>query len=190
MQPARGVWRRGLHAAVGVFAAAAVAGLSGNTLPLGGTAVGDLGIAESERPTDVVSALGTVLDANRAIATTALALGIVNALIISTAERKRELGVLRALGGLRGQVRKLILLEALAIALIGLVAGVIAGAFNTYFLVRTAASMIGGFTIPFAFPWSLILISLPIVLLIALVAAWWPARRTMNLRVVEAIGYE
>jgi putative ABC transport system permease protein len=117
-------------------------------------------------------------------------LGIVNALIISTAERKRELGVIRALGGLRGQVRKLILLEAVAIALIGLVAGVIAGAFNTYFLVRTAASMIGGFTIPFAFPWGLILISLPLVLLIALAAAWWPARRTMNLKVVEAISYE
>jgi putative ABC transport system permease protein len=118
------------------------------------------------------------------------ALGIVNALIISTAERKRELGVIRALGGLRGQVRKLILLEAVAIALIGLVAGVIAGAFNTYFLVRTAASMIGGFTIPFAFPWALILGSLPLVLLIALAAAWWPARRTMNLKVVEAISYE
>ncbi len=118
------------------------------------------------------------------------ALGIVNALIISTAERKRELGVIRALGGLRGQVRKLILLEAVAIALIGLVAGVIAGAFNTYFLVRTAASMIGGFTIPFVFPWGLILISLPIILLISLAAAWWPARRTMNLKVVEAIGYE
>jgi putative ABC transport system permease protein len=117
-------------------------------------------------------------------------LGIVNALIISTAERKRELGVIRALGGLRGQVRKLILLEAVVIALIGLVAGVLAGAFNTYFLVRTAASMIGGFTIPFAFPWGLILISLPLVLLIALAAAWWPARRMMNLRVVEAIGYE
>jgi ABC-type antimicrobial peptide transport system permease subunit len=87
-------------------------------------------------------------------------------------------------------VRKMILLEAVAIALIGLVAGVIAGAFNTYFLVRTAASMIGGFTIPFAFPWGLILISIPIVLLIALLAAWWPARRTMNLKVVEAISYE
>ena len=66
-----------------------VAGLSGNTLPLGGTAVGDLGIAESERPTDVVSAVGTVLDANRAIATTALALGLVALLLPSARARGR-----------------------------------------------------------------------------------------------------
>jgi hypothetical protein len=99
VQPARGAWRRGLHAAAGVFAAAAVAGLAGNMLPLGGTSVGDLGVAESERPTDVVSAVGTVLDANRAIATTALALGIVAVLLPRARTRGRwgiaVLGVLQ-----------------------------------------------------------------------------------------------
>jgi putative ABC transport system permease protein len=118
------------------------------------------------------------------------ALGIVNALIISTDERKRELGVIRAIGGLRGQVRKMILLEAVVIAVIGVVTGAIAGAFNTYFLTRTASLMIGGYTIPFAFPVKIILIALPITLAIALLAAWRPARRAVNLSVVEAIGYE
>lgn len=118
------------------------------------------------------------------------AVGIVNALVISTAERKRELGVLRALGGERRQIRKLILLEAVVIALIGLVTGVLAGMCNTYFLVRTASAMIGGYIVPFTVPLKLILLSLPIILVIALVAAWWPARRTMNLKVIEAIGYE
>src|SRR6187551_152449 len=81
VQPARGWWRRGLHAGVGVCAAAAVAGLAGKPLPLTGTAVGDLGIAETERPTDVVHALGTLLSDSTAIATTALALGIVSAIL-------------------------------------------------------------------------------------------------------------
>ena len=81
VQPARGWWRRGLHAGVGVCAAAAVAGLSGRRLPLTGTAVGDLGIAETERPTDVLHALGTLLGDSTSIATTALALGIVSALL-------------------------------------------------------------------------------------------------------------
>jgi ABC-type lipoprotein release transport system permease subunit len=35
-----------------------------------------------------------------------------------------------------------------------------------------------------------VLLSLPIVLIIALLAAWWPARRAVNLSVAEAIGYE
>jgi putative ABC transport system permease protein len=118
------------------------------------------------------------------------ALGIVNALIISTAERKRELGVIRAIGGLRGQLRKMILLEAVVIAVIGIVTGAIAGAFNTYFLTRTASVMIGGYTIPFVFPATIVLIASPIVLAIALLAAWWPARRAVNLKVIEAIGYE
>jgi putative ABC transport system permease protein len=125
-----------------------------------------------------------------AVAIFIAALGIVNTLVISVSERKRELGVFRAIGGLRGQLRKLILLEATAIAIVGVVSGALAGALNTYFLVRTAASMIGGFTIPFRFPGWLILVSLPLVLLIALAAAWWPARKAVNLRVIEAIGYE
>lgn len=125
-----------------------------------------------------------------AIAVLVAALGIVNTLIISVSERKRELGVLRALGGLRSQVRKLILLEAIAIAVIGVVTGAVAGAFNTYFLTRTLAMMVGGWAVPFDFPLWLIAVTFPLVAAIALIAAWWPARRAVNLSVIEAIGYE
>lgn len=118
------------------------------------------------------------------------ALGIINTLIISVAERKRELGVIRAIGGLRRQIRRMILLEAVAIAIIGVLTGALAGMLNTYFLVRTAAIMIGGYTIPFYFSVPLVLLALPVVLVIALCAAWWPARKAVNLKVVEAIGYE
>jgi putative ABC transport system permease protein len=117
-------------------------------------------------------------------------IGIVNTLIISVSERRREIGVLRAIGGERRQIRKMVLLEAVAIALIGVVMGAVANIFNTYFLVRTAAVLLAGFTIPFAFPLSLIVMTLPLVVAIALVAAWWPARRAVQLKVVEAIGYE
>ena len=125
-----------------------------------------------------------------AIAILVAVLGIVNTLIISVAERRRELGVLRAIGGLKSQVRKMILLEAVALAIVGLITGAAAGALNTYFLVRIAAMMIAGYTIPYRFPLWLILVTLPLVLLIALAAAWWPARRAVNLNVIEAIGYE
>ena len=81
VQPARGAWRRGLHAGVGVLAAAAVAGLAGRPLPLTGDVVGDLGVAQSERVTDVVQAIQLVLRANPAVATTALALALVAVLL-------------------------------------------------------------------------------------------------------------
>ena len=89
VQPARGGWRRALHAAVGVYAAAAVAALSGKGLPLGGDVVPDLGIAGSERPGDVVGALGTVLRAHPELSTTALALALVALLLPRAAARGR-----------------------------------------------------------------------------------------------------
>ena len=124
------------------------------------------------------------------IAIIVAALGIINTLIISVNERKRELGVIRAIGGLKRQIRRMVMFEAIAIAFIGVSVGALGGILSTYFLVRTAATMIGGYTIPFRFPISLVIITLPIVTIIALVAAWWPARRAVNLGVIEAIGYE
>ena len=91
VQPARALWRRGLQAGTGVFAAAAVAGVSGRPVPLGGGVVGDLGVAGTERPTDVVQALGLVLRETPAIATTALALAVV-AVLRSTCRRARPVG--------------------------------------------------------------------------------------------------
>ncbi|HET9285976.1 MAG TPA: protein kinase [Gaiella sp.] len=87
VQPARGAWRRGLQAGAGVLTAAAVAGLTGSALPLGGVVVGDLGIAQTERPTDVLHALGTVLSASPGLATTALALALVAILLPRAAAR-------------------------------------------------------------------------------------------------------
>ncbi len=81
VQPVRGAWRRALQAATGVFAAAAVAGLSGASLPLGGGKAHDLGIAGTERPGDVLAALGGLLRAHPELSTTALAAAIVTLLL-------------------------------------------------------------------------------------------------------------
>lgn len=124
------------------------------------------------------------------IAVFVAALGLVNTMVISVVERRREIGVLRAIGGLRGQIRKMILLEAVAISLIGIAAGLISGMLQAYFLVHTAARVIAGFTLPFRFPSAMVLAALPIVIIVALVSAWLPANRAARLKAVEAIGYE
>jgi putative ABC transport system permease protein len=118
------------------------------------------------------------------------AIGIVNTLIISVAERKREIGVIRAIGGTRRQVRRMVLLEAVAIVIVGLAAGVLKGLLDTYFAVRTGAAVLGGYTIPYYFPWTMIAGALPVALGIALAAAWWPAQRSVRTNVIKAIGYE
>lgn len=124
------------------------------------------------------------------IAVFVAALGLINTLVISIAERQSELGVIRAIGGLRGQVRKMILLEAVSISLVGIAAGLMAGVLSAYFLVRTAATVIAGFRLEFHFPFTTLLLMIPAVLAVALVSAWLPARYAMRLPIGEAINYE
>ncbi len=117
-------------------------------------------------------------------------LGLVNTMVISVSERKRELGIFRAIGGLRRQVVKLILLEAIAISIIGLITGLIAGLLNSYFLVNAATRIVAGFTLPLIFPLNMVAAAIPLVVIIAIISAIIPARNASRMNVVDAIGYE
>jgi len=117
-------------------------------------------------------------------------LGIVNTLMISIFERKREIGIIRAIGGLRVQIRKLILLEAVAISIVGVALGALAGMCSTEFNVHTVSMVLVGYAVPFLIPWTLILISLPVVIVVSLLAGWWPAQHASMKDIIEAIGYE
>ncbi|MFL6466643.1 MAG: ABC transporter permease, partial [Pyrinomonadaceae bacterium] len=124
------------------------------------------------------------------IAVLVAAIGLVNTMVISVSERRREFGIFRAIGGLRRQVAKMVMLEAVAIGVIGLITGVITGLFSAYFLVNTAAKVVAGFTINLVFPYSITLISIPLVLVVAAVSAFFPAFNAARIRIAEAIGYE
>lgn len=117
-------------------------------------------------------------------------LGIVNTLLISVSERRREIGIVRAIGGLRAQIRKLVLLEAVAVAVVGVFVGSIAGVLNTLFMSHAVSVVLVGYTVPFYFPWEFVLLSVPVVTAISLAAGWWPARKAARMQVIEAIGYE
>ncbi len=79
-------------------------------------------------------------------------LGIVNTLLISVSERRREIGIVRAIGGLRSQIRKLILLEAVAVAVVGVIVGSLAGILNTVFMSHAVSVALVGYSVPFYFP--------------------------------------
>ena len=74
-------------------------------------------------------------------------LGIVNTLTVSIADRRRELGVLRAVGGLRNQIRHTIWMEAGAIGAIGLILGVGLGAVNLYYQLQIVRQSFAGLTL-------------------------------------------
>ncbi|HYM00991.1 MAG TPA: FtsX-like permease family protein [Blastocatellia bacterium] len=117
-------------------------------------------------------------------------IGIINTLVISVWDRKREIGILRAVGGTRLQIARMVLIEAAVLGVIGLVTGAAKGIFDTYFMSRTAATVFVGYTLPFYFPGYIIALSVPVVIILAIAAAWWPARIAARTNVVSAIASE
>ena len=96
VQPARGRARRALQAFAGVLAAAAVAGLRGQPLPLTGSIVPNLGVDGSTRVSDVIHALAVVIEANAGLVAVALVLALAAALLPDA--RRRGLKGIALLG--------------------------------------------------------------------------------------------
>ncbi len=117
-------------------------------------------------------------------------LGIINTLFISISDRRRDIGILKVIGGLRHQIRKLVLLEACCISLIATVLGTMAGAYLGYFSNRTIALTFTGWWIPYSFDWKTTLLLFPTMMLVGLLAAWYPANTAISLPLIDALGYE
>ena len=125
-----------------------------------------------------------------AVAVLVAILGIVNTLTVSITDRRRELGVLRAVGGLRGQIRRTIWLEALSIGTLGLALGFSLGAINLYYILQIVHNDIAGMRLDYAFPIGTALALVPTILGAAFIAAIWPAEAAVHGSLVEALEYE
>jgi putative ABC transport system permease protein len=113
-------------------------------------------------------------------------LGIVTTLALSIHERTRELGMLRAVGMSRRQVRRLIRYEAVITALIGAILGTILGIIFATLVSRPLADE--GFEL--SYPIGTLLVLLILAALAGVLAAIWPARRAAKLDVLQALAYE
>ena len=125
-----------------------------------------------------------------AVAVLVAILGIVNTLTVSITDRRRELGVLRAVGGLHGQIRRTIWIEALSIGVLGLVLGYVLGAINLYYVLQVVRHDIAGLRLDYQFPVGTVLALVPAILGAAFVAAIWPAESAVHGSLVEALEYE
>jgi len=117
-------------------------------------------------------------------------LGIVNTLTVSIIDRKRELGVLRAVGGFRRQIRQTVWMEAVSIGLVGLALGLLFGAANLYFLLEITGRDLSGMHLPYRYPFSIAAVLLPTILAAAFFSALWPAESAVRTSLVEALEYE
>jgi putative ABC transport system permease protein len=139
--------------------------------------------ANFEKPLDNILGLLYVLLALSVIVSL---FGIVNTLVLSVFERTREIGMLRAVGMTRRQVRRMIRHESVVTSLIGAVLGIVVG----FFLAILVTHALSDEGIVFAVPYLSIVIFVIAAVIVGLLAAIWPARRAGKLNVLEALQYE
>jgi putative ABC transport system permease protein len=110
--------------------------------------------------------------------------GIVNTLVLSISERTRELGMLRAIGTSRKQVKRMIRWEAVITSLIGALLGAVVGTVLAVLFTRPLDGFV--LTIPVA----TLLVLLVLAGVAGVMAAVLPARRAARLDVLDALAYE
>jgi len=112
--------------------------------------------------------------------------GVVNTLVLSVFERTRELGMLRAVGMTRRQVRRMIRFEGIITSLIGGALGIVVGVFLAV-LTTQALSDQG---IVLAIPWRTMAVFIFGITVVGLLASVLPARRASRLNILKALQYE
>jgi len=110
--------------------------------------------------------------------------GIVNTLVLTVFERTREIGMLRAIGMTRRQVRRMIRHESVITALIGAALGIALGMVLAALLIARVDFLV------FSFPTTQVIVFVIAAIVVGLIAAIFPARRAAKLDPLQAIAYE
>jgi putative ABC transport system permease protein len=132
----------------------------------------------------------TIIYALLVLAIVIALMGIANTLSLSIHERTRELGLLRAVGQTRSQVRSMVRWESVLVATFGAVGGIAVGAFLGWALVEAAGAAAGSAVSEFALPAGRLAIILIVGAIAGVLAGIRPARRAARLDVLQAIAAE
>jgi putative ABC transport system permease protein len=128
------------------------------------------------------------------IALVTASLGIINTLVMSITERRREIGILKSLGADESDIRRLFLVESGVIGAIGAALGITIGWLGTRIVAAIARTIMEREDMPvfdpFALPLWLIALALAFGILVSLLAGLYPAARAARVDPVEALRSE
>ena len=115
---------------------------------------------------------------------------VINTLLASILDRTREIGVLRAIGATQAQIRRVVVIEAGWMGLIGGVLGLFAGSVMAYHHVVFNTKLLTGWTFQFYYPYDIAALSIFAAVVLCLIAGYGPAKQAAAMPIVTAIGYE
>jgi putative ABC transport system permease protein len=118
------------------------------------------------------------------------ALGVVTALLISVLQRKRELGLLLAVGATPGQVLRSVMAEAMLMGIFGTFLGIAIGLPMEWYVLKVVFYEESGFVLDVVFPWKQALGIAGVAVLTATLAGLLPAIRAIQTRIPDALQYE
>lgn len=142
-----------------------------------------------DRVNGLVDSIVGLIGSVQLVAMIVAGLGLANTLLISTLERRRDLGVLRAVGMLRRQVRRMVTVEALLVGGLGVVLAFGLGTAIGLLMFRVTEAQTG-VDMRLVLPWQAYVIPAVFGLAGAALAAAYPAHRASRVDVVEALQYE
>ncbi|MFQ5852515.1 MAG: FtsX-like permease family protein [Candidatus Binatia bacterium] len=117
-------------------------------------------------------------------------LSVINTLLASVLDRTREIGVLRAIGATRRQLRVMVEAEAGWIGLNGGLLGLVAGTIMSYHHVVYNTKVLTGWTFQYHYPFGVAILCLILAVVLCLLAGYGPAREAASTNIVTAVGYE
>lgn len=151
-------------------------------------------IAQAQDKNDLVNQARTQIDQVLGLLSALLGfailiavLGIANTLTLSVTERTREIGMLRAIGMTRQQVRRMIRAESVIIAVFGAILGVVMGLFFGWAIIKSLEET--GFT-TLSIPVVQIVVYLFMAALAGVIAAIFPSYKASRMNILKAISHE
>ena len=150
-------------------------------------------LTNAEFRAEIRRMIGQLFDVMRALELVTVVislLSVVNTLLTAVLDRVREIGVLRAIGMVRRQLMRMILIESLGLSLVAAAVGLVAGLVNGTIMLRVVNQQRTGWNVPVQVPMDQVALYCTVLVVVGVLAAVYPARVAGKLRVVEALGYE
>jgi putative ABC transport system permease protein len=176
-----------------VKAGASVARIRAQIAERFGVQYGVLALGSDEYKHELVDLIDRSMSLARAtelVAVVVAGLGIINALLVGVFDRRREIGVLKALGADRKQLGRIVWMEAMLIACTSALVGVLLGTALSAYMVLEALGIEVGWHIELHLSGWVFVETFVLAIPVALLAAWWPIRWASRLEVVDALQYE